>query len=79
MSEVALEGLLYRLKSTLSLSNRRWLAEHLLEPSREAVVPYTIEKLRCRVEHGVEQIEAGHYYSAEECAQRRQQLIDHLV
>lgn len=76
MSEIALEGLLIRLKSALSLSNRKWLAEHLIEPTREAVAPYTIEELQQRAERGVQQIEKGNFISAKECSKRREQLIN---
>ena len=75
MSEIALEGLLFRLKGTLSLDNRQWLAEHLIEPANEASTPYTIEELQSRAENGVQQIKAGNFYTTTECAQRREDLI----
>ncbi len=75
MSEVALEGLLFRLKGTLSLSNRQWLAAHLVEPAKESIMPYTIEELQSRAEQGVQQIEKGQFLTADECSQRRQQLM----
>jgi len=75
MSEIALEGLLIRLKSSLTLANRQWLAEHLVEPTREIVSSYTIEELCNRAERGVQQIEAGQGIPASECAARREQLI----
>ncbi len=75
MSNIALEGLLYRLKGSLSLDNRQWLAEHLVEPANEATTPYTIEELQARTNHGVQQIEAGNYYTQEDCAQKCEDLI----
>ena len=75
MSEIALEGLLFRLKGTLSLDNRQWLAEHLVEPANEASTPYTIEELETRAENGVQQIKAGNFYTTNECVQRREDLI----
>lgn len=75
MSDLALEGLLFRLKGTLSLDNRQWLAAHLIEPTTEATTPYTIEELQNRAERGVQEIEQGNYYTSEECSQRRDELI----
>jgi len=75
MSDIALEGLLLRLKSTLSLSNRQWLAEHLVEPAKDAHTTYTVEELQNRADRGVQQIQNGNYMTSEECAKRREQLI----
>ena len=65
MSAVVLQGLLYYLRSTLTIDNRRWLAAHLVEPS-EILEPYTSEELRTRIETAEADIAAGRYYSEEE-------------
>jgi predicted transcriptional regulator len=65
MSAVVLQGLLDYLKSTLTMDNRQWLAEHLIEPSAD-VRPYTKEELVTRVEEAEEDIAAGRFHTEEE-------------
>ena len=65
MSAVALQGLLDYLLDTLSASNRRWLAEHLVEPDVQ-LKPYTREELIARAEEGVREIQKGNFYTEEE-------------
>lgn len=65
MSAVVLQGLLDYLKSTLSMDNRQWLAEHLVEPSAD-MRPYTKEELIARAEEAVREIENGQFYTEEE-------------
>lgn len=38
-------------------------------------MPYTVEELQSRAEQGAQQIEQGQFLTADECAQRRQQLM----
>ena len=49
MSSTALSGLLEYLYSTLSTSNKRWVAEHLIESAnreeKEQLRPYTMGEL----------------------------------
>ena len=65
MSAAILQGLLEYLKSTLTMDNRQWLAEHLVEPSAESR-PYTKEELLAETEASVAEAEATRYYSEEE-------------
>lgn len=65
MSAAVLQGLLEYLKSTLTMDNRQWLAEHLVEPSAESR-PYTKEELVARAEEAVREIENGQFYTEEE-------------
>ena len=64
MSAVVLQGLLDYLKSTLTMENRQWLAEHLVETGSD-VRPYTKEELLARVEEETD-IAAGRFRTEDE-------------
>lgn len=65
MSAVVLQGLLDYLKSTLTMENRQWLAEHLVETGSD-VRPYTKEELLARVEEAETDIAAGRFRTEDE-------------
>ena len=65
MSAIALQGLLDYLLDTLSVSNRRWLAAHLIEPESKAE-PYSQAELIARAEESVREIESGAYSTEEQ-------------
>ena len=68
MSETALNGLLAYLYDTLTPSNRRWLAEHLIQPtdSDENLKPYTMEEINAMLDASQADIAAGRTSSHEE-------------
>ena len=67
MAQETLNGLLTYLLGALSYDNRRWLAEHLVEPQvEEKVVPYTWEKINQRLDESEREIAAGICYTNEE-------------
>lgn len=68
MSAVALQGLLDYLLDTLSVDNRRWLAEHLIEPKAKPA-SYTREELASRAEQAVQEIQKGNFYTEEQMEQ----------
>ena len=65
MSAVVLQGLLDYLRSTLTMDNRQWLAEHLIEPTEE-LKPYNCEELIAETEASVADFEAGRFYAEDE-------------
>lgn len=71
---MALNSLLSYLTSTLTPSNRQWLAKHLLDV--DSTTPYTIEELRARAEQSVQQIAEGKCYSAEEADAFMSQYVE---
>lgn len=69
MSEATLTNLLEYLYDTLTPSNMRWMAEHLVEHAdfEEAnPKPYTIEELHQMVEEGERQMAAGLWQDSED-------------
>ena len=63
MSIEVLEDLLDYLRSTLDVDNRRWLAQHLMEPD---IKRYTIDELHERIDMAKDDIANGRVYSEAE-------------
>ncbi len=63
MSTTALNGLLAYLYGTLTPSNMRWVAEHLMEKARKeeknSLKPYSVKELHERIAESERQIAAG--------------------
>ena len=70
MSTTALNGLLAYLYGTLTPSNMRWIAEHLMEQAKaeekNSLQPYSIEELHERIAESERQIAAGLSQDSEE-------------
>ncbi len=67
MSEATLTNLLEYLYDTLTPSNQRWLAEHLLEHADgEDLKPYTIEELHARIAQSERDFAEGRYFTDDE-------------
>ena len=64
MSTTALQKLVDYLKETLTLENRRWVAEHLVTDTQPR--KYTQNELIETAEEGRCQIAQGEYYSTDE-------------
>jgi len=70
MSEATLTNLLEYLYDTLTPSNQRWLAAHLIEHAeikeKEDLKPYTIEELHERIAKSERDFAEGNYYTHDE-------------
>ena len=69
MSTATLTGLLDYLYDTLTPSNMRWVAEHLIEHAEKeepSLKPYTIEELHARIARAEADIAAGRVTPHEE-------------
>ena len=70
MSETTLTSLLEYLYGTLTPSNMRWMAKHLLEQADAkdgaALQPYTIEELHQMVRAGEQQFAEGKWQDSED-------------
>ena len=69
MSTAVLTSLLDYLYGTLSPSNMRWVAAHLMEQAdkeERQVKPYTMEEIYAMVEGGERDFEAGRVFTTEE-------------
>ena len=70
MSEATLTSLLEYLNGALTPSNRRWLAEHLIEHANteesEDLTPYTIEDLHRMVTEGEREFSEGKWQFSQE-------------
>jgi len=68
MSETTLTSLLEYLYGALTPSNRRWLAEHLIQltDSEENLKPYTIEELHQMVAEGEQEFAEGKWQDSED-------------
>ena len=70
MSTTALSGLLEYLYSTLSISNMRWVGEHLIEHAKKEEVaqlrPYTMEEIHERLDQSRREVLAGLSQDSEE-------------
>lgn len=70
MSETTLSSLLEYLYGTLTPSNMRWMAKHLMEQADaedgKALKPYTIEELHQMVTEGERQFAEGKWQDSEE-------------
>lgn len=69
MSKTALTGLLDYLYGTLSTSDMRWVAEHLINEANQQehqMKRYTIEEILDMVENGRQQIDEGEWISHED-------------
>ena len=67
-----MNSLLDYLYGTLSPSNMKWVAEHLLEQAKyeeEHLKPYTVEELMERAEEGRRQIAMGNYIEMDDLLQ----------
>ena len=65
MSTATLTGLLDYLYDTLTPSNMRWVAEHLIEHAEKeepSLKPYTIEELHARIAQSERDIAEGRVY-----------------
>lgn len=67
MSETTLTSLLEYLYDTLTPSNQRWVAEHLItHADAEDLKPYTIEELHERIAQSERDFAEGNFYTHEE-------------
>ena len=70
MSTTALSGLLEYLYSTLSISNMRWVGEHLIEHAKKEEAaqlrPYTMKEIDDMLDEAEAAFEAGDYLTNEE-------------
>ena len=70
MSTTALSGLLEYLYGTLSISNMRWVGEHLIEHAKKEEVaqlrPYTMEEIHERLDQSRREVLAGLSQDSEE-------------
>lgn len=67
MSEATLTSLLEYLYGTLTPSDQRWVARHLVEHAdAEELKPYTIEELHERIAKSERDFAEGRYYTHEE-------------
>ena len=67
MSEATLKSLLEYLYGTLTPSDQRWVARHLVEHAdAEELKPYTIEELHERIAKSERDFAEGRYYTDEE-------------
>ena len=70
MSEATLTSLLEYLYGALTPSNRRWLAEHLIDDGEmeedDELKPYTMEELNARIVQSERDFAEGNYYTHEE-------------
>jgi len=66
MSTQALQGLLNYLKETLSFDNRKWLAEHLVNPSEDTFPKLTMEEINARIDQSERDVEEGRVYTNDE-------------
>ena len=76
MSTTALSGLLEYLYGTLSISNMRWVGEHLIEYAKkeeaEQLRPYTKEEIDDMLDEAESAFDAGDYLTNEEVFHRHQ-------
>lgn len=80
MSTATLTSLLDYLYGTLSPSNMRWVAEHLIEHAEEeepSQKPYTIEELHARIARAEADIAAGRVTSHEEVMREWREELAH--
>lgn len=74
MSTTALSGLLEYLYGTLSISNMRWVGEHLIEYAKkeeaEQLRPYTKEEIDDMLDEAEAAFEAGDYLTQDEVFHR---------
>jgi predicted transcriptional regulator len=70
MSEATLTSLLEYLNGALTPSNRRWLAEHLIEKAEmeedDALKSYTMGELNVRIDQSERDFAEGKYFTHEE-------------
>ncbi len=70
MSEATLTSLLEYLYGTLTPSNQRWVAAHLVEHANveegEALKPYTMEEINARLDQSERDFAEGNYYTHDE-------------
>ena len=70
MSTTALQGLLDYLYGTLSPSNMRWVAEHLVMQADKVenpdLKPYTMDEINARIDHSLRDSAAGLGQESEE-------------
>ena len=77
MSTAALTGLLEYLYGTLSASNMRWVADHLIEQASKkekgqahGLTPYTMQEIDDMLDEAEAAFEAGDYLTNEEVFHR---------
>ena len=79
MSSTALSGLLEYLYSTLSTSNKRWVAEHLIESANreeeEQLRPYTMGELDDMLDEAEAAFEAGDYLTNDEVFHHSRKVV----
>jgi hypothetical protein len=79
MSSAALSGLLEYLYSTLSTSNKRWVAEHLIESAnrdeKEQLRPYTMGELDDMLDEAEAAFEAGDYLTNDEVFHHSRKVV----
>ena len=79
MSSTALSGLLEYLYSTLSTSNKRWVAEHLIESAnreeKEQLRPYTMGELDDMLDEAETAFEAGDYLTNDEVFHHSRKVV----
>ena len=79
MSSTALSGLLEYLYSTLSTSNKRWVAEHLIESAnreeKEQLRPYTMGGLDDMLDEAEAAFEAGDYLTNDEVFHHSRKVV----
>ena len=79
MSTTALSGLLEYLYGTLSISNMRWVGEHLIEYAKkeeaEQLRPYTKEEIDDMLDEAEAAFEAGDYLTQDEVFHRERKVV----
>ena len=79
MSTTALSGLLEYLYGTLSISNMRWVGEHLIEYAKkeeaEQLRPYTKEEIDDMLDEAEAAFEAGDYLTQDEMFHRERKTV----
>ena len=79
MSTTALSGLLEYLYGTLSISNMRWVGEHLIEYAKkeeaEQLRPYTKEEIDDMLDEAEAAFEAGDYLTQDEVFHRERKAV----
>ena len=79
MSTTALSGLLEYLYSTLSISNMRWVGEHLIEHAKKEEAarlrPYTMKEIDDMLDEAEAAFEAGDYLTQDEVFHRDKKVV----
>lgn len=80
MSTATLKGLLEYLYGTLSISNMRWMGEHLIEYAKqkedsERLKPFTMEEIDNMLDEAEAAFEAGDYLTHDEVFRRSERRV----